>query len=408
MKSPTGGTFTDAEAGQLAIGQSVYLPVELRTSGGSPIVFEADKRPGSKINLIPLTSSSSSSLSTLENSFIKDQLQNSFWKYYQSLAVGKGGTGGWTASESVLEFKAMVAKWWYSPERVTAVRNSKDYGAGIYQGQPFFFDAWAEDEVLGDHWLRDLDGKWMNADSVEPLGGQFDWNNTLIQKPAPPKWNDIEWDLLSGSNRIFHPEDQPSWLLGDNTDDALKSLIDPETNLPKWNPEVAEVYKKLSEASVGAVFNAATGYVYEADYPLIPAVRGYYHSGIDIGAPESTEVFSVTEGTLVTIEKEFDGVGDLVVVQERGNPNRYWMYLHLNVDEVLAKRFKNEGSFDIDPKKDLLGKVAPQSYTGLDPHLHLTVGHNEKEAAENAKDQKTILDRTMSPLQAYWDYVNRL
>jgi hypothetical protein len=45
MKTPTGGTFTDAEAKQLRVGQSVYLPVTYQAGTGTPATPKPNPAP---------------------------------------------------------------------------------------------------------------------------------------------------------------------------------------------------------------------------------------------------------------------------------------------------------------------------------------------------------------------------
>ncbi|MEG4198658.1 M23 family metallopeptidase [Microcoleus sp. Pol12A5] len=137
------------------------------------------------------------------------------------------------------------------------------------------------------------------------------------------------------------------------------------------------------------------------------------HSGIDIGTDgvDKLPVYSVTDGVVVGIEKGYKGVGDLVIIKEL-NTERYWMYLHVNVDpslRVLGSILPDgTTSNGIISAGKTIAKIAPTSYTGLAPHLHLTVANNSQPTSVlNAYDETTVLGRTVSPLQAYWEYRNR-
>ncbi|WP_341732432.1 SH3 domain-containing protein [Microcoleus sp. EPA2] len=72
VKTPTGGTFTAAEAQQLRVGQSVYLPVSSQTGTGTPVTLASNQTgkvssPVGYVNVRPSASTVQAAITTLNN-----------------------------------------------------------------------------------------------------------------------------------------------------------------------------------------------------------------------------------------------------------------------------------------------------------------------------------------------------
>jgi hypothetical protein len=157
---------------------------------------------------------------------------------------------------------------------------------------------------------------------------------------------------------------------------------------------------------------SSAGYAYEQDYF---DAYGVWHSGIDFDTPtefdysddkESKKIFAATDGVVTQVIKNYlnAGVGDLVIVQEASlredntvekRQNRFWMYLHLADVQVVKES-------PIRAQKTPIAAI----HAGQG-HLHLSVSSDPNPSNVNWDSNiNVILGRTMSPLQAYWEYKN--
>jgi len=326
---------------------------------------------------------------TGESGSLDIALRASFSAYMESLnerpVIGKGGTGtGLTLNE-------LISNWWYSPKRYTEFPESKNYGAGIYQGKPFFFKDWAQGRP-NEYWLRDLDGKWHRSSSVTPLMNTFDWNNNAIQKdaelPELYKWDDGTWEIQSGDGYQF--DDQKS--------SGLNTEID-ESHL-----EIKTLSHNFSKALLAGSHTMTAGYLYEYGGPYNGSTSS--HAGIDY-APSIVKppAYAAVPGIVVSTH-DYGSVGQFVTVESIDG--RWWIYGHLTLDsKIKTGKFLSVG--------EEIGKLYPTTIdlaTGKvihEQHLHIEVNdvnnRNYVNGIPVGTKFETVKANTMSPLKAYWEYI---
>jgi len=166
--------------------------------------------------------------------------------------------------------------------------------------------------------------------------------------------------------------------------------------------DLYNIYKDLSTAIFGGVRTVTTGYAYDSGYY---ATNGA-HSALDIDDGDYAAVRSAVRGKVVRIVN--DGTrGYAVAIDELDSSNaktgRRWWYAHVTNVRVSVGNIITSGT-----------QIAQlHSANNFPEHLHLTVVNTYSDTVNysetvNAKtgnyanDVQTILNRTMSPLQAYW------
>ncbi len=173
-----------------------------------------------------------------------------------------------------------------------------------------------------------------------------------------------------------------------------------------WNvdmpTDVYNIYKDLSTAIFGSLRPVTAGYAY--DY-------GYYvdegsHSALDIDDANNATVKAAVTGKVVAVLPK-GSIGYWIAINEldaSGNKTgRRWWYGHLTNSQVQLNNIVNAGQ-----NIAQLYSVSP-----FPSHLHLTVVNTYTDTADfsevlNGKtgnytnDVNYVLNRTMSPLQAYW------
>ncbi|MEG4463279.1 S8 family serine peptidase [Microcoleus sp. D3_18cC1] len=239
----------------------------------------------------------------------------------------------------------------------------------------------------------------------------------------------VWWDLQSGDSNLFYKGSTPPKkpIEGDNWDDALSGIT--------RDDEIKAVYDRLSTAVSKSVKKSESGYVYDQFYHdniYIGLTNGWYHSGIDISVSSGEKVGSATNGQVLYVSKkdefgEDTGIG--VAVQETligsdsiglfttARTNRIWWYFHLeNIgvqtgdvvkkgDPVLGTPIQAQNHLHI----TVTEITNPFAYPKLKGSQFLNdIEQSVKDALPNAKNQDVILNRTMSPLEAYWRYENNL
>jgi GH24 family phage-related lysozyme (muramidase) len=210
---------------------------------------------------------------------------------------------------------------------------------------------------------------------------------------------DTMWDRISGESAQFGTRASSFYDSGD-----IWQQDSPE--------DILRIYDDLSRDILGSVKPLTTGYAYD---------RGYYsaygaHSGLDIDTIRGDVIRSATRGKFA-FAKHY---------QSPGNPNGWW----IAIDEIDANdartgrrwwyghlgssRFSSVG--EIIERGTVIGDAGDES--GYANHLHLMVVNTYgdpptswNEAVNGtgrgyAGDVQNVLERTMSPLQAYWESRN--
>ncbi|CAD0232114.1 peptidoglycan DD-metalloendopeptidase family protein [Planktothrix agardhii] len=199
------------------------------------------------------------------------------------------------------------------------------------------------------------------------------------------------WDQQSGDGYQFDPEPQS------NTWGAITKLRDSFL-------EVKQLSSELSQKLLGnAVAKMTTGYAY--DYtPNGTLYNGgtKSHAGIDYEAKADSKVSVVVPGNIINISPEYNGIGKFVTVESNDKKQR-WVYGH-----IVPSREKGPVNAG-----DLIGTIKDQPGNS---HLHIEVQTPETNGLFTDKykstggipsaNLSTVLNNSMSPLQAYWQSKN--
>ncbi|MCU0543870.1 MAG: S8 family serine peptidase [Oscillatoriaceae cyanobacterium Prado104] len=243
-----------------------------------------------------------------------------------------------------------------------------------------------------------------------------DYNDSLPESPVsgkgiepfggfrPRDFDDRWWDLQTGDSLLYYNQEDPK----------NNSKLYSELQKIERSQQVHQVYVELSKALFqGSSIGSQAGYAYDKlyiDEVVVNDKVGWIHSGIDISATTTTEIYSPVDGTIVRDIPDYHGSGRAIVVQEKvdGKPvNRFWWYLHLASGTSIDK--------NVTANTTKIGN--PGNIPNMSPHLHLTVatipdenaafnvlsGVTQQQAAINA-----VTAQTMSPLQAFWEAKNKV
>ena len=174
--------------------------------------------------------------------------------------------------------------------------------------------------------------------------------------------------------------------------------------------DVYGVYQDLSNAIFGSVKAVTTGYAY--DYGYYPGYGA--HSALDIGASNGTSLKAVVNGTVVDNRPQYQNGsfnGYWIAIDELDvngqKTGRRWWYGH------LATRNINVGS-RVTAGQTVLGTVGQghlhlgvvSTYTAYTTSMYGNEVINGKGKGSYSADVQDVLNRTMSPLQAYWNSRN--
>ena len=214
--------------------------------------------------------------------------------------------------------------------------------------------------------------------------GDVALTGTSSTPPPPPGYyrelsslSETQWDQQSGDNNQF--EQYP---LGGGGDQRGKT-----------DDRIEQIYTDLSNTIFGSRVPMTSGYAYDQSYY---SGYGTWHAGLDMGASYGVTIKSVIGGTVAWTSGSGDGN---IFVGINSDDGRQWVYGHLKSASGLSngKRI-NTG--------ETVGIVG--WYNGA-PHLHLEVenGHAYGGTQGAMKNQGTLLNVTVSPLMAYWQWRNR-
>jgi murein DD-endopeptidase MepM/ murein hydrolase activator NlpD len=200
----------------------------------------------------------------------------------------------------------------------------------------------------------------------------------------PLPTNDNDWDWKSGSRDYFDNNSAtPTW---SPNQDASPELKDVARNLSQT----------LGVSTGNGYLGLSGGYIYEKS----TAYKGN-HAGIDFAAGVNTPIKAVVSGTVENVSNQ--AAGSFIAV--RGNDGKRWIYGHVN----NSRGFVNGQNQTIQAGQDV-GTVFNQ---GINSHLHLEV-HTDFSApatgffqnSGNPASIAVLQQKTMSPLQAYWQSKN--
>jgi uncharacterized protein (TIGR02145 family) len=134
-----------------------------------------------------------------------------------------------------------------------------------------------------------------------------------------------------------------------------------------------------------------SGYTYDAGYHRLV---GKYHAGMDIDAALNDAVYSPIDGTVLEIITT-QGENNRLKIKETGS-NRMWIFAHITPDAGLKKNDQVTAGIT------RIGQI--RSYPDGE-HLHLEVHTATITWWGINSDPKIILDNTISPMQAYYEYL---
>ncbi|MFE1748362.1 ricin-type beta-trefoil lectin domain protein [Coleofasciculus sp. H7-2] len=175
--------------------------------------------------------------------------------------------------------------------------------------------------------------------------------------------------------------------------------------------DVYGVYQDLSNVIFGSLKVVTTGYAYD---------KGYYpsygaHSALDIGASNGTSLKAVVNGIVVDNRPQYRTNGSFngywIAIDELDangqKTGRRWWYGH------LATRNVNVGT-KVTAGQTVLGTVGQghlhlgvlSTYTGYTTSMYGNEVRNGQGKGSYSADVQDVLNRTMSPLQAYWNSRN--
>ena len=214
--------------------------------------------------------------------------------------------------------------------------------------------------------------------------GDVALTGTSSTPPPPPGYyrelsslSETQWDQQSGDNNQF--EQYP---LGGGGDQRGKT-----------DDRIEQIYTDLSNTIFGSRVPMTSGYAYDQSYY---SGYGTWHAGLDMGASYGVTIKSVIGGTVAWTSGSGDGN---IFVGINSDDGRQWVYGHLKSASGLSngKRI-NTG--------ETVGIVG--WYNGA-PHLHLEVENGKAYGGTQGamKNQGTLLNVTVSPLMAYWQWRNR-
>lgn len=284
------------------------------------------------------------------------------------------------------------------PNINTNLRSNTTTSAGVLATIPpnttLTFVAWAYGQSVNDMWTNQPDSRWFRV----TYQGKTGWvasaviygnpPNSSLTPTCPPtngsgyysaltSLSESSWDVQSGDDNQFEPNSPYGG--GDQrwkTDDRIE-----------------QIYTDLSTSIFGKRIPMSSGYAYDTSY--YNAFKKW-HAGLDIAASYQTPIKAVIGGSVAWISGSGNGY---IFVGINSDDGRQWVYGHLKSQGNLSKGKRvNAG--------ETIGLVG--WYSGA-PHLHLEVenGHAYGETNGAMTNRTQLLNATVSPLMAYWQWRNR-
>jgi murein DD-endopeptidase MepM/ murein hydrolase activator NlpD len=222
-----------------------------------------------------------------------------------------------------------------------------------------------------------------NGSRKSILSASRTWLTRYIPGLLP--WSEEEWDKQSGDG--YHFDNFPETKGG-------------KTGISETSDELKQISKDLSKALLGSERYMTTGYAYDFSPPYYDG-KTVSHAGIDYKANAGTLVTTVVPGKVVNVAN-YGSIGQFVTL-EADDGNR-WIYGHLS---------SNKKNGDLLKSGDSVGTVYNQKDNS---HFHIEIQNApaDKEIiggifSQNKTQGKLefVLSKTISPLQAYWNWRNR-
>jgi uncharacterized protein (TIGR02145 family) len=207
-----------------------------------------------------------------------------------------------------------------------------------------------------------------NGSQLPPISGIATWN----------------WDLASGEACFFNKNNEYCNM---TLDADVKQF---------WSDHAAykTAFHGFTDQLCQALFRAnrivTSGYAYDAGYYQL---IGKYHAGMDIDAGLYDDVYSPINGTVVDIITT-QGEDNRLKIRENGS-QREWIFAHITPDPGLE-------TDDTVSTGTRIGQI--RSYSGGE-HLHLEVHSADIAWWGINSNRQTLLDNTISPMQAYYEYL---
>lgn len=170
------------------------------------------------------------------------------------------------------------------------------------------------------------------------------------------------------------------------------------TGIKESTTDVKQVNQQLVTALLGNPATMTTGYAYDvtADGSYNGTTRA--HAGIDYGVSADKNASVVVPGKIVNIT-DYGAIGKFVTVE--GNDGKRWIYGHLTTSKK-QNDFVNVG--------DSIGTIKNQ---GTNSHFHIEVHTRGANGLFTSyiggipsQSRDFVLNNSMSPLQAYWEWKN--
>jgi murein DD-endopeptidase MepM/ murein hydrolase activator NlpD/ribosomal protein S6E (S10) len=232
-------------------------------------------------------------------------------------------------------------------------------------------------------------------------------NNEDWTKKSPEE----KWDRVGGSSAQYG---------------KYKALVGGDKWTTEMPSDVLKIYEDLSTRILGVSKPVTAGYAYDEGYYPTPDGQGGIlgaHSGIDIQTIKGELIKSATRGKVVYAEDHGSLYGWWIAVDELTSDGqrtgRRWWYGHLNSSKFGTLNSSNVkiGVGDIIVNAgDVIGDAGDG--TGYKHHLHLLAIKTYSDPPKTwkevdngvsgnyIKDVNNVLNRTISPLQAYWNSRN--
>jgi hypothetical protein len=220
----------------------------------------------------------------------------------------------------------------------------------------------------------------------------------------------LSWDQVNGSSYISGLSSLTDGQWDQQSGDGYYFDNIPGNASQDASSDLKQVSKDLSTALLGEPFYMSTGYAY--DTASIYDADRVSHAGIDysydatIGETDTKilnkRVNAIVKGKVVNVH-DYGNIGKFVTVE--GEDKKLWLYGHIETSKQVEDEV-NAG--------EEIGKVYNQ-YGNT--HLHLEIhtppfNNNIINGVDTKNPQESnlsfVLNNTMSPLQAYWQYRNNI
>jgi murein DD-endopeptidase MepM/ murein hydrolase activator NlpD len=374
IQKANGSNFTEAEARQLQIGTSVYLPVVYKTptSNNDPVKLPRTGSPVIPSQLDSLEKAVSNTKSTVKT------LQETIRDLDRSIAEHEKDNNEYLRP-GLQESKRRISEiksnpfWWFFPGNHGELKRLET-DIAITEAQIKINDEWIQKT------REDVDNKTRLLDRS---------SEQLRQKQI--ELNQFKQLYGTYINLASRAQDENWWEneINDGSDlEEINNNSDPNG--------LGSIYRDLSTDlfGKGKYFRMSGAYISDEYRDQTGKIFGY-HGAIDIAAPSDTEVMAIVAGKIVYRNDE---LGMLTIRDARGFNH---IYVHLNSIDLNLK-------VDVDVKRGQpVGRTGNKATSS--PHLHYEVAEKDFIMGALQTGQGLTLskqdfrDRTRNPLKDYWE-----